>query len=108
MSCKYVRKYYGVPAVIGKRVTVGGKPGIIAADRGHYIGVNFDDCKPGVIHNCHPTSNVEYLEMGTVRKMTKSQERYRRYLEVADRFDSFRDFLKWDALPESEKCPERN
>jgi hypothetical protein len=43
MDCEYARVYYGVPACIGRRVTVDGKPGIIAEDRGHYIGVNFDD-----------------------------------------------------------------
>jgi len=29
-------------------------------------------------------------------KLTRSQERYQRYLRVADCFESFRDFLKWD------------
>lgn len=79
MSCEYVREHYGVPAVVGRRVTVYGKPGIIAADRGHYIGVNFDDAKPGHIVNAHPTDGVEYLDMGTVRKMTRSQKRYADY-----------------------------
>jgi hypothetical protein len=42
MRLEYVCRTYGVPAEIGRRVIVYGKPGIIAEDRGHYIGVNFD------------------------------------------------------------------
>ena len=81
-ACEYARMTYGVPgAEIGRRVTVGGKPGIIAADRGHYIGVNFDTDKPGVIRNAHPTSEVEYGDMGEVRRMTRSQRRYQDLLD---------------------------
>lgn len=100
MSCEYAREYYGVPAVIGRRVVVSGKPGIIAEDRGHYIGVNFDSDKPGVIRNAHPTSEVEYGEIGAVRPMTRSQARYKRFLEYGDGFDSFVQFCRWDASPE--------
>lgn len=81
MAFDYVRQHYNVPAEIGRRVTVNGRPGVIAADRGHYLGVNFDDDKPGVIHNAHPTWKVEYGEMGGVRRMTASQQRYRDYLD---------------------------
>jgi hypothetical protein len=91
MSCEYVREHYGVPAVIGRRVVVGGKHGIIAEDRGHYIGVNFDSDKPGVVCNAHPTSEVEYGGMGVVRKMTRSRERYRDYC----RADSSLTFAEW-------------
>jgi len=94
---EYAKNYYGVPSDIGRCVVVDGKPGIIAEDRGHYIGVNFDANKPGDISNCHPTWRVEYQCMGHVRRMTKSQERYRRYLEIGDCFDSFKDFLRYDA-----------
>ncbi|MFA6959928.1 MAG: hypothetical protein WC205_04155 [Opitutaceae bacterium] len=97
MSCEYVRQYYGVPAEIGRRVVVGGKPGVIAEDRGHYIGVNFDADKPGVIRNAHPTSEVQYGEIGEVRRMTKSQERYARYQRVSECFDSFIQFCYYDA-----------
>jgi len=97
---EYVRKYYGVPAKIGRRVVVYGKPGVIAADRGHYIGVNFDSDKPGVIHNCHPTSEVQYGDMGVVRKPSRYAERYQRFLEYGECFDSFIDFCRWDADPE--------
>jgi len=92
-NCEYVRENYGVPAAIGRRVVVYGKPGIIAEDRGHYIGVNFDADKPGVIRNAHPTSEVEYGEIGTVRKMTRSQRRYNDYLNA----DSGLPFMQWCA-----------
>ena len=78
-NCEYVVKYYDVPACIGRRVVVNGKPGVIAMDRGHYIGVNLDSDKPGVICNAHPTSNVEYGEMGKIRKLTRSQQRYQEW-----------------------------
>lgn len=96
MGCKYVRDYYDVPACIGRRVKVYGKPGIIAADRGHYIGVNFDADKPGVISNAHPTDKVEYLDIGKVRKPTASQARYQRYLEIGDCFEDFKHFLAYE------------
>ena len=79
-NCEYVVNQYGVPACIGRRVIVSGKAGVIAEDRGHYIGINFDSDKARSICNAHPTSNVEYGEMGTIRKMTRSQQRYRDYL----------------------------
>lgn len=93
-NCDYVRKYYGVPACIGRRVVAYGKPGIIAEDRGHYIGILLDSDKPGNVGNYHPVDGIEYLdEMGRVRPMTRSQKRYREYLE-ADWFDgSFADWL---------------
>ena len=100
MSCEYAREYYGVPAVIGRLVTVSGRPGIIAEDRGHYIGVNFDDQKPGAICNAHPTSNVVYGEIGKVRKMTASQRRYQKYLDIGECFDDFRHFLAYASSPE--------
>lgn len=67
-------------------------------NRGHYIGVNFDKDKPGVVCNAHPTSEVEYLEMGVIRKMTKGQQRYREYLDVAECFDDFLHYLRYKAL----------
>lgn len=103
MNCEYVRNYYDVPAEIGRRVTVYGKPGIIAADRGNYIGVNMDSDKPGVIKNSHPTDQVVYLDMGTIRKMTRSQARYQRYLQIGDCFNSFREFLKYISKEEKEE-----
>lgn len=96
MNCEYVNNYYGVNACIGRRVEINGKAGIIAEDRGHYIGVNFDSDKPGVINNCHPTWKVKYLGMGKIRKMTRAQARYQRYLEVSECFDDFISFCRYE------------
>jgi hypothetical protein len=94
VSCEYIRRYYGVPAEIGRRVKVSGKPGIISADRGQYIGVTFDSDKPCVVHNAHPTSEVEYLELGSLRRLTRAQLRYRAYLEVADLYENFAHYIR--------------
>ncbi len=100
MNCPYVSSYYKVPACIGRRVICYGEPGIIAEDRGHYIGVTLDKDKPGTVHNYHPTDQVEYLGMGKVRKVSKYRARYLRYLDYGDGFGSFIDFCRWDADPE--------
>ena len=94
MSCEYVQDYYGVPACIGRIVIVNGKPGIIAEDRGNYIGVNFDEDNPGVIKNAHPTWKVVYLGMGVIRKSSRSAARYQAYLR-ADCCESFGEWLKF-------------
>lgn len=103
MTCAYVKQQYGVPADVGRRVTVNGKPGIIAEDAGHYIGVNFDSDAPGVISNCHPTWRVVYGEMGVIRQLPKrkaaAKARYKRFLEYGDGFETFRQFLAWDSDP---------
>lgn len=102
MKCQYVCEYYGVPADIGRRVRVYGQEGVIAEDRGNYIGVNLDKDKPGVIRNYHPQDGVEYLEMGKVRKPSKGAARYARFLEYGDMFKDFVSFCRWDAAPERE------
>ena len=95
MNCQYACDTYNVPAQIGRKVIVNEKPGIIAKDRGNYIGVNFDKDKPGIISNCHPTWKVKYLEeFGIIRKMTRSQQRYNDYIDVCDCYESFGDYLK--------------
>ncbi len=95
--CEYIKGRYKVPADINRRVVVDGKTGIIAKDCGTYIGVNFDDDKPNVISNCHPTWRVEYGEMGKPRKikMTRSQKRYQEYKNSCcfEAGDSFAYFL---------------
>lgn len=101
-SCQYVRDHYGVPACIGRRVTIDGRPGVIAEDRGHHIGVNFDSDKPGDIRPAHPTWKVEYLGMGSIRPMTHAQRRYQRWLEVGECFESFRDFIVYETRREKE------
>ncbi|KZC99729.1 MULTISPECIES: hypothetical protein [unclassified Thalassospira] len=91
----YVREHYDVPACYGRRVTVSGKPGTIIQDKGHYIGVNFDADKPGVVKPCHPTSEVEYHDIGNPRKLTRSQRRYLDYLDCGECFDDFHSYLKY-------------
>jgi hypothetical protein len=95
MDYQYVRESYGVPAEYGRIVTVNGQSGVIAECKGNYIGVLFDSDKPNNISVCHPTSEVEYGGMGKVRKMTKSQQRYRDYIKVADCFDNFAHYLRY-------------
>ena len=92
MNCEYVRSYYHVPACIGRRVTVYGKPGIITEDRGNYIGVNLDSEPPTSVSNYHPTDQVIYLGMGKPRKLTRSQQRYQDYLR-ADPGCSFGEWM---------------
>lgn len=67
MNCQYAKEHYGVPADIGRLVIVNGRSGVIAEDRGHYLGVRFDD-SPEMILNVHPTWKVEYGEMVEVRE----------------------------------------
>lgn len=97
---EYIKNYYGVPACFKRRVKVNGKPGIICKDLGHYIGVNFDEDKPGHVLPCHPTWKVEYLGMGEIRKPTRSQQRYQRYLEYGDCFNDFLSFCYWHDDPD--------
>jgi len=92
-SLIYIRKYYAVPAEVGRRVMVGKRAGVIANGIDQYIGVLFDTEKPNNILPCHPTYMVEYLEMGPVRPMTISQKRYRAWL-YADSDLSFGEWLK--------------
>jgi len=74
-NCKYVRDYYGVPAFIGRRVVAYGDPGVIAEDRGHYIGILLDCDKPGSVKNFHPIDGIEYLyEIGNVRQVDPNEE----------------------------------
>jgi len=94
MNCEYVRQYYNVPACIGRRVKVYGEPGIITEDRGHYIGVTLDTDKPNRVSNYHPTDGVEYLGMGKVRKLTRSQQNYRDFLHC-DLGCSFAEWLRF-------------
>ncbi len=104
MDFQYVRSTYGVPAEAGRRIVMDGKPGIIVEDRGHHLGVNFDADPIGRIVSVHPTWEMQYGEMGTVRRLRPAQERsqarYRRFLEYGDAFSSFLAYCRWDAQPE--------
>lgn len=91
---EYIKSYYKVDPFIGQKIIHRGNPGIIVEDRGHYLGVNFDADKPGVVKSVHPTDEVIYGEPGVIRKMTRSQKRYQEYLR-SDGFDNFKHYLEY-------------
>ncbi|AZD01345.1 hypothetical protein [Pseudomonas chlororaphis] len=62
-NCAYVRNHYGVPTEVGRRVIANGEPGVIMADRGHYIGVILDSDPKKRIRNYHPTWEMQYGDM---------------------------------------------
>lgn len=99
-SFEYIKKCYNVPAEIGRVVKVKGKQGVIVKDMGNYIGVNFDGDKPSLISPCHPTWEVEYLGMSRPRKVSKSAQRYLKWLTVGREIglDHFIDFCQWDDM----------
>ena len=81
MNFEYIKKYYEVPAEFGRIVEIEGYGrGVIAADLGLYIGVLLDSDPPRIIRPLHPTSGVKYLGIGVVRKMSRSQKRYLKYI----------------------------
>jgi hypothetical protein len=94
---EYIKNTYNVPAEIGREVLFNDqKKGIIISDLGNYIGVNFYDSKPQNVLPLHPTWNIKYLDtFGKIRKPTKSQERYQRYLK-SDSGLSFMNWLKYN------------
>lgn len=88
----YVRERYGVPAEIGRAVVVNHRSGVIVADRGNYIGVNFDDESPGIVRNVHPKWEVVYGEMVEIRKPTRASAAWLEYMD-ADYGHSFAEWL---------------
>ena len=62
-NCGYIRRHYDAPAEAGRRVIANGEPGVIMADRGHYIGVILDSDSKKRIRNYHPTWEMQYGEM---------------------------------------------
>jgi hypothetical protein len=60
MSYEYIRRAYGVPAQVGMRVKVDGRPGVLIqhTSHQHYLRVRFDGAAHDV--NAHPTWRVEY------------------------------------------------
>lgn len=58
---EYVRRYYGVPAQRGMRVTCDGKPGTITCGDGAHILVRPDGDYPASRRwICHPTWRMTY------------------------------------------------
>lgn len=89
----YVQRTYGVPARRGRRVRVYGRLAVIVEDRGHHLGITYDDARPGVVHSAHPTDGMEYLEEVTQpRRVSRSARRYQEFL-ASDSGLSFREWL---------------
>jgi hypothetical protein len=90
----YVKTHYGVPDDVGRMVHFKDRTGVIYETGGNYVNVNFDDQKPGVISYIHPTdSGLTYGFMGTIRKRTRSQQRYRMFIE-SDCCMTFKEWLQ--------------
>ena len=89
----YVNDYYGVPAKIGMRVKYNNEFGTIYKDGGNYVSINFDTDKPGICQNVHPIDpSLEYTnEFVELRKLTRSQQRYRDFLDS----DCDLSFAEW-------------
>lgn len=90
---EYIRHYYDVPAEFGREIEFFGRKGVIIQCLGNYIGVNFDDQKPGRYLPLHPTDNVKYLGIVKPRKMSASQKRYMHFLSL-DSDLKFSEYLK--------------
>lgn len=62
----YVRRYYGVPAYVGVRVTVSGRAGVLVKPRcaDQYVHILFDGDKR-MRGPYHPTDGVTYEPVGT-------------------------------------------
>jgi hypothetical protein len=90
---EYIKDAYGVSAQLGQVVFLNDKQGVIAKDRGHYVGINFDSDKAGVISNVHPTDeNLVYTDkIVGIRQMTRSQKRYQEFLNA----DTGVTFAEW-------------
>jgi hypothetical protein len=67
VSADYVRRRYGVPAKRGGRVTVDGRPGVLASFT-HRIHVRFDGDR--LTTPCHPTWRVVYKDTPASRAST--------------------------------------
>ena len=77
--CHYIQQYYQVPACIGRRVIAYGKPGVIAADRGHYIGVVLDGDAKRQVRNHHPEDGIVYGEMADKLPKAPKRSNYDRF-----------------------------
>lgn len=93
MSYKYIRDYYGVPAETGREVSYKGEKGVIVEAIGQYCGVNLYKDKNTDIRPYHP-NELEYLGMGKIRPLTRSQQNYRDYIQ-ADCPLKFREWIQY-------------
>jgi hypothetical protein len=91
----YIKREYGINPEIGMRVEINGRGGVIIEDCGPYIGVNFNDDKPGECVSCHPISGVTYFdEIVKIRKPKKSSSRFADFIS-SDIGWTFKEWLKY-------------
>lgn len=72
MEYDYIKSAYGVPAGSGRVVSLSGRVGVIVADCGARVGVVFDDDPNRLVVECHPTWNMEYMEMRREHGLTEA------------------------------------
>lgn len=90
--CEYVQQYYQVPACIGRRVIAYGKPGVITADFGHYVGIVLDESTKRQPGRYHPVDGIEYGEMAGALPRPPRRTNYDRYYDEEWTCD-FHEFL---------------
>ena len=93
---EYISEFYGINIKVGMDVIFNGERGVVSQDKGHYIGVNFDKDKPGVISNVHPIDDLLIFTGKTrkVRKMSRSQKNYQEYIR-SESGVSFSDWMRF-------------
>ncbi len=94
---KFIKRTYGVPADMHREVIMNGRKGVITKDMDTYLGITFYDDDTKTPSPCHPTWEMEYLDTFNQKppKPSRSRQRYLDYLNVADCFESFGDYLKY-------------
>lgn len=100
MSIDYIKTRYDVPAEIGRVIKFDGRSGIIVGSHGGHLKVNFDDKKPNQYEYIHPTWNVEYGEIGKIRQLTRSQQRYQEWKKS----ESDLTFAEWCGMDKKSKA----
>lgn len=99
MSDNYVKDRYNVPNDVGRYVHFRDRTGVIVEIHGNYINANFYDKKPGHIEYIHPTDpDLTYGAMGKIRKLTRSQQRYREFIR-SDSGMTFKEWLQCERYP---------
>lgn len=95
---EYIVRTYRVPACVGRRITVYGKPATIVSSRGHHLGINYDTDKPQLVRSAHPVDGVVYTnKIRPPRKVTRGARRYQEYLrsECVETFAEWLGIRRW-------------
>lgn len=75
MNMAYIRRYYGVPAKRGMRVTMDGRTAVIVGAAYAYLRIRFDDT--GKVDVAHPTWRVQYGDQEDSRMSSEGRDRMR-------------------------------